>query len=102
MVLFTSIAIIHETRETLTFHIFRTNSSASQYRHRAAFCPATLENEAACLGRHAGTKTVRAGALQLAGLKCTFHLPGTWIYGGRKSPFKQKGGKGTWRPADCQ
>jgi hypothetical protein len=30
---------------------------------RAAFCPAALDNEAACLGRHARTKTVRASAL---------------------------------------
>lgn len=30
---------------------------------RAAFGPAALENEAACLGRHAGTETVRSGAL---------------------------------------
>ncbi len=69
---------------------------------RAAFCPAAVEDEAAGLGRHAGTETVRACALQFAGLIRTFHLPGTWIYVGRKSPVKQKGGKGTWRPSSCQ
>ena len=69
---------------------------------RAAFCPAALDNEATCFGRHAGTKTMRAGALQFAGLIRTFHLPGTWIYVGQKNPVKQKGGKGTWQPASCQ
>jgi len=68
----------------------------------AAFGPAALKNEAACLGRHTGTETVRAGALQFAGLIRAFHLPVTWFTGGRKSPSIQKGGKGTWRPHACQ
>ncbi len=58
----------------------RDNGSRRLWRElRAAFGAAALENEAACLGRHTGTESVRAGALDFAGLERAFHRRGTWI-----------------------
>lgn len=46
---------------------------ASGRQAMPAFCPAGLDNGAACPGRHTGTESVSTRALQAAWLKCTLH-----------------------------
>jgi hypothetical protein len=47
----------------------------------SALGAARLEDELTALGRHAGAEAVTAGALQAAGLECTFHCWVPVIYG---------------------
>jgi hypothetical protein len=76
----------------------------------AAFGAAALEDETPGLRRHAGTKTVVACTLDLAGLICAFHgLSRNPIRGknsvqngARAGPRSKKGGKGTEMPLCCQ
>lgn len=71
-----------------------TNTPSLWCQLGAALGPAALEYEPACFGRHAGTEPVRAGALQFAGLIRTFHLPGTWVSGGRSGARPNEGRQG--------
>jgi hypothetical protein len=76
----------------------------------AALGAAALEDETPGLRRHAGTKTVVACTLDLAGLICAFHgLSRNPIRGknsvqngARAGPRSKKGGKGTEMPLCCQ
>ncbi len=45
----------------------------SDRKTRATFCPASLDDKTTVLGTHAGTKTVGALTLQVAGLECSLH-----------------------------
>jgi len=55
------------------------NRARSACQTRATLGTACIDHLAASTGSHAGTKTVSANTLQIAGLKCTFHDldPGT-------------------------
>ena len=56
-------------------------SRASGRKALSALGAARLEDELTALGRHAGAEAVTAGALQAAGLECTFHCCIPVIYG---------------------
>jgi hypothetical protein len=56
-------------------------SRASSRKALSALGAARLEDELTALGRHAGAEAMTAGALQTAGLECTFHCWIPVIYG---------------------
>ena len=80
--------------------VTRFSSDGARLRRQAgaALGAAALQDLASCFRGHAGTKTVRAGTLQGAGLKSAFHSLESWVQDFPGKVVQTKGRQGYAEP----